>query len=151
MYTYMIWLLYILERKINHNFDIKKHSLLSWWIMMLLIKFRDNKIVFSYKVSRSYKTMHNSVYSTECFIYLFRLSFNINITLQNNGQSFAVDKATWHTHQEHSKALQLAVTNCSKFAFNNGKAVSETEEECNINNEFIRTENIRLVLSYFKS
>lgn len=24
MYMYMIWLLYILESKINHNFDIKK-------------------------------------------------------------------------------------------------------------------------------
>lgn len=60
---------------------------------MPLIKFRDNKTVLSYE-AQEVITMHNAFRCTECFVNLFRLSFNINITLQNNGQSLAVDKAT---------------------------------------------------------
>lgn len=60
---------------------------------MLLIKFRAHKTVFSYEEQEAI-TMNNAVYCKECFVNLFRKSFNINITLQNTGQSFAVDKAT---------------------------------------------------------
>lgn len=60
---------------------------------MLLIKLRPQKTVFSYEEQEAI-AMHNAVHCKECFVNLFRLSFSINITLQNNGQSFAVDKAT---------------------------------------------------------